>query len=125
MVACSVGGDEQRAVHAPEAVQHPPPAEGIENGIIDGEEFPGFDGVEQVPDLVGGGDLADVEKRLGIATPLPLLHGLLDGKEGRALHEEHREGGLPGILYRRLRVTARSCVGEQRHRAADQINCFF
>ena len=111
MLSCPVDGDELGAIHAPEILKHSLLSECAQDGIIDGEEFPGFDRVEQVPDLVGRGDLSDVEKGLGIAAPLPLLHGLLGGEKGWTLHEKHREGGQPGILHRILRIASRSVVG--------------
>lgn len=76
--------------------------------------------VEHVADVIVTGDLADAEQAGGVGEPMALLELALMGQEGRALHEEHREGGHAEVAHAIGRVDAAALVRKPVQAAAQR-----
>jgi len=68
--------------------------------------------VEHAADVIVAGDLGDAEQAGAVGAPVACLELALVGQEGRALHEEHREGCHADVAHRIGRVAAAALVRE-------------
>ena len=68
------------------------------------------DRVEHVSDVIVTGDLGDTEQARAVGVPMACLELPLMGQEGRALHEEHREGRHADVAHGVGRVDAAALV---------------
>ena len=110
----AVQSDETGAVDAAEIIEKALFLQGLINTVVNGKEFLGLHRIEHVADMLGCGDLVDLEEALSVASALVLFHGLLVGQEGRALGEEDRKGAQGDILHRVLDVASGAPIRKVR-----------
>ena len=80
--------------------------EDLEGVMKDRLEVFWCDAVQDIPDLVIGGQLLDPEQGLCVVEAAPLLHKPLEGQEGGALKEETAERGERQVRQREPLVGA-------------------
>ena len=88
-----VEGDERSAAEPAERLAHRGLNEQLLCALKAGREQRGVRAVEHVPDIIVGRNLLDPKQGLAVRAALAFLKRPLEGEEGRALHEKHREGG--------------------------------
>ena len=86
------------------------------------EKMIGGDGIEDVTDMVIGGDLVDVEEALCVAASTLAVHGPLEGQEGGALHEEDGKGAQANVGHGESGVGPLATIGQSRGAIAQPLN---
>ncbi len=105
-VWCAVQRRKEAAGERPVGLQRTALVEGLDD--LEQQRREGWRGnpIEQVADLLVAGEAMHPEQRRGVVASALLLHPGLVVEKRRALSEEHRKGGEPGVLHRVTRVVA-------------------